>query len=415
MCSLGTRRGCWRRCRRLLVVSAAAGYRLTTTNPFNPLQLQNPTTWQPQLWNIAGYYAALLPFFFLAGLFISLSFVRNTDRIGRVYAFDLTGAGAGAAGVLAAMYAVNPFNLVPLLMLPLAASAVFITGRRRFPAVLAAIVALAAAEAVLLLDDHAAYNDFKAIYAPLHTPDAKILASVNSPRGHYALLDDFTERLDTDISNNAGMLGVDGPPRSFGLYRDGNRVAALPKILPIASGYAAAALDALPYGLIPHPSVLLAGGSGGFRAAEAIKLGASAVRVREPEPTLLRIMRDGLGPVVPAAASPAVQISGNGPLASGRTLYDIVDISADFLDAAETNVTAFTQEAIVAFLHDLAPGWDPLDPCLHPRLPRLRPAHAQHGSRWTDGRCRCRSGRACGHLPLRLERADPGVPRRLDH
>ena len=43
------------------------------------------------------------------------------------------------------------------------------------------------------------------------------------------LLDDFTERVDTDVSNNAGLLGVDGPPRSFGLYRDGNRIAALPQ------------------------------------------------------------------------------------------------------------------------------------------------------------------------------------------
>ena len=43
------------------------------------------------------------------------------------------------------------------------------------------------------------------------------------------LLDDFTERVDTDISNNAGMLGLPGPPQSFGLYRDGNRLAALPE------------------------------------------------------------------------------------------------------------------------------------------------------------------------------------------
>ena len=64
-----------------LVLTAAVGYRFTTTNPFNPLQLQNPVTWQPQIWNIGGYYAALLPFFFLAGLFVSLSFVLNADRM----------------------------------------------------------------------------------------------------------------------------------------------------------------------------------------------------------------------------------------------------------------------------------------------------------------------------------------------
>ena len=110
----------------LLVASAAIGFHLTTTNPFNPLQLQNPTTWADQLWNIAGYYAALLPFFFLAGLFVSLSFVLNASRIGVVYSYDLTGAGAGAALVLAAMFAVHAFFLVPLLLVPLAASALFL-------------------------------------------------------------------------------------------------------------------------------------------------------------------------------------------------------------------------------------------------------------------------------------------------
>ena len=340
-----------------LVLTAAAGYHFTTTNPFNPLQLQNPATWQPQVWNIAGYYAALLPFFFLAGLFISLSFVSNAERIGRVYAFDLTGAGAGAAGVLAAMYMVHAFDLVPLLLVPLAVSAAFLTSGFRIRAILAAILALGAAEAVLLLDGRADYNDFKAIYAPLHTPDAKILASINSPRGDYTLLDDFTERVDTDISNNAGMLGVEGPPRSYGLYRDGNRIAALPKDRPILSGYAAAALDALPYALIPHARVMLAGASGGFRTAEVLKLGASQVRVLEPEPQLLAILQDGLGPVRPIDALPTVHLRAAGPLADTRRgVYDVVDLSADFLDAAETNATAFSQEAVVAYLKVLAPN-----------------------------------------------------------
>jgi SAM-dependent methyltransferase len=339
-----------------LVLTAAIGYHFTTTNPFNPLQLQNPVTWQPQIWNIAGYYAALLPFFFLAGLFISLNFVLYADRIGRVYAFDLTGAGTGAASVLAAMYVVHAFHLVPLLLIPLAFAAVLVRGPHRWKAACAAVLVLGLAEAVLLLDDEAAYNDFKAIYAPLHTPDAKITASVNTPRGDYALLDDFTERVDTDISNNAGMLGVEGPPRSYGLYRDGNRIAALPKQQPIQSGYAGAALDALPYQLIPRGRVMLVGASGGFRTAEALRLGAAQVRVLEPEPELLRITREGLGPVPPVAALLGVNIVGSAPLANTtHGVYDVVDLSADFLDAADTNATAFSREAIVSYLHVLAP------------------------------------------------------------
>ncbi|HEX2941879.1 MAG TPA: hypothetical protein VHO91_12600, partial [Rhodopila sp.] len=224
-------------------------------------------------------------------------------------------------------------------------------------------VALLLSESVLLLDNQAAYNDFKAIYAPLHTPDAKVVATVNAPRGDYAVLDDFTERVDTDISNNAGMMGIDGPPRSFGLYRDGNRIAALPRPGPITAAYAHAALDALPYSLIPHANVLLAGASGGFRTTEVLALGAARVHVSETEPELRGILRNGIGPVPPAmnpqqgATAPRVTLTGTAPLAAvGRGTYDIVDLSADFLDASEVNATAFSQRALVSYLQALRPN-----------------------------------------------------------
>ncbi len=342
----------------LLVVTAALGFHFTTTNPFNPLQLQNPATWTAQVWNIAGYYACLLPFFFLAGVFVSLSFVLNADRIGQVYGYDLTGAGAGAALVLAAMFVVHAFFLVPLLLVPLAASACFVAGRRRWAAMAAAAVALLGAEALLLLDNQAEFNDFKAIYAPLHTPDAHVVATVLSPRGDYTLLDDFTERVDTDISNNAGMLGVAGPPQTFGLYRDGNRIAALPKPGGLDVGYADASLDALPYRLIPHANVLLAGASGGFRIAEILALGAAHLHVLEPEPVLLRSLERGLGPSPAWVNDGRVSVSGQGPVAAVRDggSFDIIDLSADFLDAAEANATAFTVQALANDLRALTPG-----------------------------------------------------------
>jgi hypothetical protein len=342
----------------LLIIAAALGYHFTTTNPFNPLQLQNPATWEPQLWNIAAYYLCLLPFFFLAGMFVSLSFVLNAERIGHVYGYDLTGAGAGSALVLAAMFVVHAFFLVPLLLLPLAASACFIAGRHRWSGILAAGIVLLGAEALLLLDNEAQYNDFKAIYAPLHTPDARVAATVLSPRGDYQLLDDFTERVDTDVSNDASMLGLSGPPRTYGLYRDGNRIAALPNSEPLDVGYAAASLDALPYTLIPHANVLLAGASGGFRIAETLALGASHVRALEPEPVLLRALQHGLGPAPPWKEDPRVSLSGEGPVAALRDEghYGIIDLSADFLDASEANATAFTVQAVAGYFGMLSPG-----------------------------------------------------------
>jgi hypothetical protein len=339
-----------------LILAAAAGFHLVTTNPFNPLQLQNQATYAPQLWNIAGYYACLLPFFFLTGVFVSLSFVLNPTNIGRIYGFDLTGAGAGALLVLALMEVVHPFDLVPCLLVPLALAA--LVGRRGL-ALLAAILALVAGEALLILDNQAAFNDFKAIYAPLHVPDSKTLAEIRSPRGLYLLLDDFTERVDTDLSNDAGMLGLTGPPTTLGMYRDGNRIAAIPKPPGAnAATYAGATLAALPYMLLPHPNVLLAGASGGFRIAEARALGAATVLALEPEPVLRRALRDGLPGAPPFAPDPGVRIDGISPIAavaSGRK-FDLIDISGDFLDAGEANASAFAAEALAADLRALTPG-----------------------------------------------------------
>ncbi len=361
----------------LLILTGALGYHCTTINPFNPLQLQNEATWLPQLGYIALYYASLLPFFFLAGLFVSLNFVLHPGRTGLVYAFDLTGAGAGAALVLALMFVVPPFHLVAALLPVLGVAVLFVPGRG-WLVVLATLGALAGAEALLLLNDQAQFNDFKPIYAPLHTPDARVLARLRSPRGDYLLLDDFTERVDTDVSNDAGMLGLPGPPRSFGLYRDGDRIASLPRPGPVDVGYAGAALDALPYRLIPRARVLLIGAGGGFRPAEALALGASQVTVVDPEPTLLNALRRGLGASPALVADPRVHVLAAAPLAvvraAGRDAgerdgqgvgqrdgdrgggpYDLIDLSADFLDAAEANATAFSVEALTADLAALTP------------------------------------------------------------
>ncbi len=340
-----------------LVASAALGYCATILNPFNPLQLQNPVTYAPQLANIGLYYLALLPFFFGAGLFISLSFLTNAARIGQVYAADLLGAGAGSVLVLGLMYLLSPFALVAAL-LPVLALAACCIGRYRLPAGLAALVMLGLAELLLAAGPQAAVSPYKPIYPPAHTPGAKVLARINNPRGEFLLLDDFTERVNTDISNDAAMLGYADPPRSFGLYRDGIRIASLPRPGPLASFYAPGALDALPYRLVAKPNVLLIGASGGFRIAEVLELGAARVTALEPDPVLYRALKHGLSTSPTYAPDVRVKILNENPRAAvaAAQKFDVIDISADFLDAAPANVYAFSAQAFAADLAHLAPG-----------------------------------------------------------
>ncbi len=343
-----------------MILAAAIGFHFVTLNPFNPLQLQNQVTFEAQLTNIAGYYLCLLPFFFLGGVYVSLYFILNDQEIGRVYGFDLTGAGAGSLAALMLMWVVHPFMLLPCLLVPMAAACFFRPRNFLLPA--AALVSLALGIGLLLFGHEAKFNDYKAIYAPLNVPDSRTAAEIRSPRGLYMLLDDFTERVDTDVSNNATILGLPGPPASFGLYRDGNRLAALPKPGGIDVGYAGSTLAALPYALLKQPAVLLAGVSGGFRVAELRALGARSIMATEPEPVLLSAVRDGLAESPALPPDPAIRLRAGGPIAAaaeaaraGRR-FDVIDLSADFLDTAEANSSAFAAEALATYLRVLTPG-----------------------------------------------------------
>ncbi len=333
-----------------LILAAALGYAAAIRNPFNPLQLQNPVTIAPQILYIGLYYLELLPFFFLTGLFISLCFVTAPARTTRVYAFDLCGAGLGAVLVLALMAVLHPFKLIPALLLPLAAMALFVPqGKHRLGAILAAALCLVAGEGLLLAGDVADFNQFKPIYAPLHTPNAEVREQILSPRGLYTLLDDFTERVDTDLSNDSGMMHLPGPPRTLGLYRDGNRIAALPRPGKLDVGYAPGTLAAAPYLLLTHPRVLLIGDEGGWPAAEAAALGAGPILADEPEPFIRQALRP----------APGVSVSSESPLAlvSNRRIgqFDLVSLSDDFLNADPADATAFTAQAIALDLGVLRP------------------------------------------------------------
>ncbi|MFN7390826.1 hypothetical protein [Brevundimonas sp.] len=343
-----------------MVLAAALGYQAVTANPFNPLQLQNPTTWPDQVRNIGLYYAVLLPFFFLAGLYISLIFIVNHREIGRVYGYDLIGAGLGAALALGLMFVVHPFLLAPVLMIPLALAPVFQPGRGRWAGIGLSAAAFVGAQAILFTGAPPAFSEFKSIFAPLNTPGAAVVAEVRQPRGHYLLLENFTERVDADVSNNAGMMGVSGPPSTYGLYRDGNRIAALPKDGPVDAAYAPSALSAAPYTLRPGAEVLLVGLSGGYRAAEALRLGAARVEGVEGEPVLRAALVNGLGPSPALRPDPRLTLLEGGPIAAawraGPNAYDVIDLSADFVDAAPANVTGVTAEAMHAYLAALKPG-----------------------------------------------------------
>lgn len=347
-----------------LMISAAFGFYATTRIPFNPLEFQNPDQWFDQLLNIWKYYVALFPFFFFAGLYIGLYFLRYQEEIPKIYGADLAGAGAGALAVLALMFWVHPFYLMAALLPLLALAGLYhrppSVRARPVPFVAGLIAVCAIGEVVLVPLNRADFNEYKAVYPPLHVQGGRVVEEIKSPRGYFLVLDNFTERLDTDFSNNIGLLKVAGPPLTYGLYNDGNRLTSLPKRTDYDPSYVRAALDSLPYELRPGARTLLIGTRGGFRVREALALGASRVLALEPEETLHRLIVEGVaGSTEPALRDARVALHGRSPaelLARGDREFDIIDIASDYLGQADANKFAFTVEAVRSYYRALAPN-----------------------------------------------------------
>jgi hypothetical protein len=339
-----------------LLLAAAGGWYVTTIVPFNPLELQNRELWAGQVANILTYYAALFPFFFLTGLYISLFFLLHSARVARVYAFDLAGAGLGAVLVIGLMFALHPFDLVAALVPLLALAALLALPQQRRSVVAVAIVACLAVSELVILHSPARISEYKDIFAPLNAQDSRIVGERRSPKGLYQLVDAFTERVDTDISNNPGVIGEAVLPRSLGLYDDGNRVGSIPKAQPTDAPYMGAALDGLPYRLRPGSDVLLLGASGGFRVAEARALGARGVTVVEPDLVLLRALRDGFGPAPMLATGSGLGIEGGSPLAlDGVRRFGVIDIGREFVGQSDLNRIVLSTDGIATLLGHLGP------------------------------------------------------------
>lgn len=80
----------------ILSVTILLSYWCSNRIPFDPARI----TWDRYQWIylLACYAVLAIPFFF-AGLILALVYTHNSDKIGHLYAWDLTGAGLGCTGI----------------------------------------------------------------------------------------------------------------------------------------------------------------------------------------------------------------------------------------------------------------------------------------------------------------------------
>jgi hypothetical protein len=343
----------------VLMAFAVLGYYGATLVSFNPLEFQNKELWFGQLLNVGKYYLALFPFFFLTGLYIGLNFLVFLEEVPRLYAADLVGAGFGGLWVLACMFLLHPFFLLAGI-LPLLFLATLAVKNETKPRLGTCLVIFVLSEVGAFFLNRADFCEYKAVYPALHVEEGRVAAEKKAPRGYYLVMDNFTERLDKDLSNNYALLNVEGPPQALGVYKDGSRVGELPKEGRIDTRYSNAALDVLPYRLRPGASALQVGSQGGFKIVEALAQGAASITALEPDPVLYslvhRSMREGSLPEKDFEKCLLLQEAPLSYLGKNKASFGIIDFSSGFLDQAEANRFAFTREAVQAAFLSLDPN-----------------------------------------------------------
>ncbi len=206
-------------------VSAPGCFALALRVPFNPLEV---------IWDLAqqrhllGLYLLLaLPFFF-SGTCIGLALTRYGERIAAIYRSDLLGAGAGAAFVVLALYAVpaeDGLRLVSSLGLLAAALGTMQESPRRLPAIALLVAAVAVPLAWPAAWIEAKPSQYKGLSLALNAPDARIVAERTSPLGWLAAVESPT--IPFRHAPGLSLTAEQEPPPQIGLFTDGGGMSAI--------------------------------------------------------------------------------------------------------------------------------------------------------------------------------------------
>jgi len=326
----------------LLFVSALA-FQLICQNRFNPLLLQKGGLWPGQVVQILFYYLALIPVFFLAGLYIGLNFLDLSEDLAKACTVHLLGLAAGSLLVIFFQSFLHPFFLLAALLPVLALAALcrlFVLRYAMFLMALILLLFITGFGAWRIIDgNRAQISDYKALSSAMRVQGNRVVAEIFTREGYYRLLDNVTERRQIDLSNQYRPQQIPRPP-ALGLYQNGERITGVYKEGSHGLSYFAASLDAFPYLLKPTGKYLLIGTDGGFKIHE-IWGENRTIRAVEPSRTVHDLVRKGI------AGMTGITLSGNSPLAALEPkAFDLIDVGSDFLKSADANRYGVTVEAL---------------------------------------------------------------------
>ncbi len=374
----------------LLGPSMAVAYVLAQLVPFNPVLIATDLS---QLWWIGAYYLIYAIPFFVGALFIGVAFVSLSDRIHRLYFWNMLGSGLGGFLVLGLMVVLPPGRLVvPLVAATVAVSVLCFLrwDERRSRVTLRPVdgvicLFIAANSLVpLALTSPVRVSEFKPISYARTFPDAVEVHHSYGPTGEMHAYASSYFHFAPGLSDNASLNLEKMPREAFlGLYIDGGGpIGVMRDLDPDEERYIDYLPMSAPYLLVQEPRVLLLGLGGGIGAFTALYHGACEVHVAEPNPALIRLLREDdalrehTGDLL---ADPRIRVHNAEPRALARgtsETYDLVEIGLiDSVGLSQTGGYAVTEnfvytvEGIGDYMRTLEPDgilsitvWNRLNP-----------------------------------------------------
>ena len=251
--------------------------------------------WQPSQLSRLGlmYLLLAIPFLFV-GLAVALALMSHGAAA--VYAWDLLGAGAGSVLVVLLLWRIPPQEVLRwLAALPLLAAALVWlfagawTGRRLVATGLAALAVMWIPEGWL----EPRLSPYKGLSQALRVRGAEVVDEFSTPLSTVTVLRNSIVPL--RHAPGLSLAAPSGPPEQLGLFIDGDALTAVTRATDRdALAYLDHTTAALPYHVGRSASVLVLGTGGGEGVLRARYQGAERVVSVELDPTVVRLLREGL-------------------------------------------------------------------------------------------------------------------------
>ncbi len=276
----------------LFALSTLPCFLLAQHIQFNPEEML--WNWREVLRLVALYLLLTLPFFFAANS-IAITLSRYRERITRIYAADLLGAGIGSLAVLLLLYAVPPLPGLSILSAIALACLVVAAIELRLPArnrITAAVILLMVPGVWLGNTLQLELSPYKSLSQELSVDGARIINQRYSPLGLLHVVENaiIPRRYAPGMSLNA----MAGPPQQLGLYSDGNSLGAITRDTgePQSLQFLDQLTSALPYHLQHPDSVLVLGAGGGMSVLQAEYHKAREIHAVELNPQIIDLLSD---------------------------------------------------------------------------------------------------------------------------